>query len=285
MLLQVVSETEKSLQDFNNSWDQFAIMLPRVLIALAIFIIFILFSKLVRKIFLKLLKKRLNNPAVATISAGFLSIVFVFIGLFFALDVLGLDKTVSSLLAGAGILGLALGLALQDTLTSAVAGIVMTTRKAYKVGDYVESNGYEGTILEINLRNTTILQNNGTQVKIPNRNVLNNPLQNYSITGERRVELAVGVHYKEKLELVEKVTRSAIETNVQYNKRRPLEVYFTGFGDSSIDLVVRFWIPKVRQADYFKAQSEAILAVRNAYRDNDITIPFPIRTIEMAGGK
>ena len=278
MLLQA---TETSGTKAQIWWENFIELLPLVLIALAVVIAFYLLSKVVRKLFVKVLIKRLNNPAVATISAGFISIIFVFIGLFLALDVLGLDKTVSSLLAGAGIIGLALGLALQDTLTSAVAGIVMTTRKAYKVGDYILSNDYEGTIIEINLRNTTILQNSGTQVKIPNRNVLNNPIQNYSITGERRVEISVGVHYKEKLEFVERVTRSAIESGVKYNDRRPLEVFFTEFGESSVNLVVRFWITKVRQKDYYQAQSDAIMSIRNAYRDNGITIPFPIRTIEM----
>jgi small conductance mechanosensitive channel len=280
MLLQANSI---SVVEAESWWANFINVLPKVLIALGVVIVFYLLSRLVRKLFIKVLVKRLNNPAVATISAGFISIIFVFIGLFLALDVLGLDKTVSSLLAGAGILGLALGLALQDTLTSAVAGIVMTTRKAYKVGDYVLTNQYEGTIIEINLRNTTVLQNNGTQVKIPNRNVLNNPLENYSITGERRVEVAVGVHYREKLEFVERVTRAAIETNVSYNDRRPLEIFFTEFGESSVNLIVRFWISKVRQKDYYQAQSDAIMAIRNAYRDNEITIPFPIRTIEMAG--
>ncbi len=280
MLLQANTIT---VEEAESWWVNFIDVLPKVLIALGVVIVFYLLSRLVRKLFIKVLVKRLNNPAVATISAGFISIIFVFIGLFLALDVLGLDKTVSSLLAGAGILGLALGLALQDTLTSAVAGIVMTTRKAYKVGDYVLTNQYEGTIIEINLRNTTVLQNNGTQVKIPNRNVLNNPLENYSITGERRVEVAVGVHYREKLEFVERVTRAAIETNVSYNDRRPLEIFFTEFGESSVNLIVRFWISKVRQKDYYQAQSDAIMAIRNAYRDNEITIPFPIRTIEMAG--
>lgn len=280
MLLQANNTT---VEEAESWWENFIGILPQVLIAIGVVIVFYLLSRIVRKLFIKVLVKRLNNPAVATISAGFISIIFVFIGLFLALDVLGLDKTVSSLLAGAGILGLALGLALQDTLTSAVAGIVMTTRKAYKVGDYVLTNQYEGTIIEINLRNTTVLQNNGTQVKIPNRNVLNNPLENYSITGERRVEVAVGVHYREKLEFVERVTRAAIESNVSYNDRRPLEVFFTAFGESSVNLIVRFWISKVRQKDYYQAQSDAIMAIRNAYRDNDITIPFPIRTIEMAG--
>lgn len=174
-------EVEQSAELMGNQWDTFTTLLPNILIALCVIILFILLSRFIRKIFYKLLLKRLSNPAVTTITASFISIIFVFIGIFLALDIVGLDKTVSSLLAGAGILGLALGLALQDTLTNTVAGIVMTTRKAYKVGDYVESNGFEGTILEINLRNTTILQNSGTQVKIPNRNVLNNPLQNFPL--------------------------------------------------------------------------------------------------------
>lgn len=277
MLLQAITPSEET----KGIWQNLYNLLPEILIAIGILFVFIFLSKFIRKLFFKLFLRRLSNPAVATISASFISIIFVMLGLFLALDILGLDKTVSSLLAGAGILGLAIGLALQDTLTSAVAGIVMTTRKAYKVGDYVKSNDYEGTILDINLRNTTFIQNNGTQVKIPNRNVLNNPLENYSLTGERRIDIKVGVHYKEKLEFVEQITREAIIGGVIYNNKRPLEVYFTGFGESSIELVVRFWIVKVRQADYLKSQSEAIIAIRNAYRKNNISIPYPIRTVEM----
>jgi small conductance mechanosensitive channel len=277
MLLQATA----AIDETKGFWEGLAQALPDILIALGIITLFLFLSKFIRKLSYKLLLRRLSNPAGATISASFISIIFVMLGLFLALDILGLDKTVSSLLAGAGILGLAIGLALQDTLTSAVAGIVMTTRKAYKIGDYVKSNEYEGTIIEINLRNTTIIQNNGTQVKIPNRNVLNNPLENFSLTGERRIDLKLGVHYKENLEFVEQVIRSAMTSNVSYNTKRPLEVYYTAFGESSIELVVRFWIVKVRQGDYLKSQSDAIVAIRNAFKDNHISIPYPIRTIEM----
>ena len=140
-------EVEQSAELMGNQWDTFTTLLPNILIALCVIILFILLSRFIRKIFYKLLLKRLSNPAVTTITASFISIIFVFIGIFLALDIVGLDKTVSSLLAGAWNFGLALGLVLQDTLTNTVAGIVMTTRKAYKVGDYVESNGFEGTIL------------------------------------------------------------------------------------------------------------------------------------------
>lgn len=98
------------------------------------------------------------------------------------------------------------------------------------------------------------------------------------------MEVKVGVHYREKLEVVEKITLEAIRNSVDFNERRPLELYFTDFGDSSINLIVRFWIKKVRQADFYKAKSDAIKAIRNAYRDHNITIPFPIRTIEMERG-
>lgn len=279
MLLQVTENFEEQVSKV-QSWTEGLIdLLPNIAMALAFLIFIFALSRYVRRLTHKVMQKQSENPAISKIIAGVVATTFIIIGIFISLGILGLDKTVTSLLAGAGILGLAIGLALQDTLTSAISGIIMTTRKAYRIGDYVETNGYNGFIDEINLRNTTITQTNGIQAKIPNKMVLNNPLENYTLSGERRIELNVGVDYNSDLIQVEQVVRNAILNNVNFNHTRDLEFYWTDFADNTIRFIVRLWIPKFRQADYYQAQHEALLAIWAACKKHNILLPNPVRVL------
>lgn len=280
MLLQVTEQFEEQVSRFQLWTDNFLNLLPNIALAIAFFIFVIAMSRYVKRLTKKLMHRQSENPAISNIVAGFVATAFIIVGLFVALGILGLDKTVTSLLAGAGILGLAIGLALQDTLTSAISGIIMTTRKAYRVGDFVESNSYLGIIEEINLRNTTLTQTNGVQVKIPNKMVLNNPLENFSLSGERRIEITVGISYNSNLIEVERVVRHAIMNSVHFNYSKPVEFYWTEFGESSINFMVRLWINKVRQVDYFQAKHEVVLAIWSSFKEHSIKIPYPIRTLE-----
>ncbi|HET8963568.1 MAG TPA: mechanosensitive ion channel family protein [Chitinophagales bacterium] len=279
MLLQVTENFEDKVSKVQSWTGGLINLLPNIAMALAFLIFIFALSRYVRRLTHKLMQKQSENPAISKIIAGAVATTFIIIGIFISLGILGLDKTVTSLLAGAGILGLAIGLALQDTLTSAISGIIMTTRKAYRIGDYVETNGYNGFIDEINLRNTTITQTNGIQAKIPNKMVLNNPLENYTLSGERRIELNVGVDYNSDLIQVEQVVRNAILNNVNFNHTKDLEFYWIDFADNTIRFIVRLWIPKFRQADYYQAQHEALVAIWAACKKNNILLPNPVRVL------
>ncbi|MFN3939347.1 MAG: mechanosensitive ion channel family protein [Chitinophagales bacterium] len=279
MLLQVTEQFEEQVSKFQMWTDNFIHLLPNIALAIAFFIFMIIVARYARKLTERLMHRQSGNAAISSISGSFVGIAIIVIGFFLALGILGLDKTFTSLLAGAGIIGLAIGLALQDTLISAISGIIMTTRKAYRMGDFVETNGYLGTIEEINLRNTTILQTTGVHVKIPNRLVLNNPVENFSLTGERRIDITVGVSYNEDLMQVEKIVRNAIMQHVNFNYSKPVEFYWTEFGESAINFMVRLWISKIKQADYLQAKHELVFAIWKAFKENNITIPFPIRTL------
>ncbi|MBC8048375.1 MAG: mechanosensitive ion channel [Fimbriimonadaceae bacterium] len=282
MLLQTTETITSPWQKFELWFNAFKMQLPNILLAIIFMVLIFILAGFVRRITTKIYKRKSdNNPAIATVMASFISVLFVIFGIFIALSILGLNHTVSSLFAGAGILGLILGLALQDTLSSAVAGIIMTTRKSYKVGDFVESNTFLGTIVEINLRNTTVRQTNGVDVKIPNKLVLANPLINYSLTKERRVDITVGVSYNTDPELVKSITTKAV-TNVTFiNAAKEIEVFFTEFGNNSMKVLVRFWIKKYKQTDHLQAQSEGIIAIKNAFKENGIEIPSPVYVVEM----
>ncbi len=270
-------------QRFNDWGNSFLDALPDIIAAIVVFTIIYFLARFIKRIVAKAFFRHSENPAIATVMASFISIIIIIIGIFISLSILGLNQTVTSLLAGAGILGLVLGLALQDTLASAIAGVVMTMRKSYKVGDFVESNGFLGTITEVNLRNTTIRQTTGVEVKIPNKLVLNNPLINYSLTGERRIDIELGVGYDEDLEKIEQIIKSAFSTGVDFNAKKELEVYFTSLAASSITVLIRFWISKFRQADFLEAQSQAIKSVIKAFEREGIKIPFPVHVVEIKG--
>lgn len=267
-------------QKFSDWGHHFVEQLPITITAILFVVLIFFLSGWVKKIVARILKRKSGNQAVAGVMASFISVLFIITGIFIALAILGLNQTVTSLLAGAGILGLILGLALQDTLSSAIAGVVMTMRKSYKVGDFVDTNNFLGTIVEINLRNTTIRQTNGVDAKIPNKLVLSNPLINYSLTGERRVDIDLNVSYTEDLNKVETIIRSAFQ-HVNYNSDKILEIYFTEFAPSSINVLIRFWIKKFRQVDFLQAKSEAVKAIKSTFDQNGISMPYPVQVVEL----
>lgn len=151
---------------------------------------------------------------------------------------------------------------------------------ASALGQLVESNGYLGVVSDIRLRVTILRLFTGQTVRIPNREVLTNAIVNYTETGERRVDIAVGVSYGSDLDEVKRVTIEAIEPLDCRREERPVELFYEAFGDSSINFQLRFWMDVTRQPDFLAARSDAIMAIKRAYDRAGITIPFPIRTLD-----
>ena len=264
-----------------QSWlDQMVLMLPNFVLSILVIIGFVLLAKLSRRLFNKTIRSFSDNVAVNKLLSTVIYLGIITIGIFVALGVLQLSKTVTSLLAGVGVVGLALGFAFQNTAANFISGIFMATRHPINVGDIVEANGFFGTVTMIDMRFTKILSPQGQEVIIPNRTILENPLINYTTTGERRVDLSCGVSYGENLEKVKQVAISAIENHLEHNKDKPVDLIFTEFGDSSINFTIRFWIGEGCHNDYLQAMSLAIIHLKQAFDQNDISIPFPIRTLD-----
>jgi small-conductance mechanosensitive channel len=117
-------------------------------------------------------------------------------------------------------------------------------------------------------------------VFIPNKDIIQSPLTNFTRTSERRVELRVGVAYTDDLEKVREVATQAVETIACRKKGREVEVHFEEFGDSSINFVLWMWVDYTCERDYVAARSEAVLRIKAAFEKTDITIPYPIRTLD-----
>ncbi len=270
------------------SWGQQAILaLPNVVAAGMILGIFWFVARALRTAVSRLLATASAPPQIQRLLATMTGFVVVMAGVFVALGILELDKALASLLAGAGILGLALGFAFQDIASNFMAGILISIRRPFRIGDLIETNGFFGTVERVELRATIVRLPPGQLVRVPNKDVFANPIINYSETGERRVDLGVGVSYGDDLDQAERLALKAVEGVEQRAAEREPELFYEAFGDSSVNFIVRFWLGSTRQRDYLAARSEAIKRIKKAYAENGITIPFPVRTLDfgIVGGE
>ena len=256
--------------------------LPNLLVAVLLVLVAWGVARTVRAGLARALRHTSAASPIRTLLTTIVYSAILVTGVFVALGVLGLDKTVTSLLAGVGIVGLALGFAFQDIAANFMSGFILSVRHPFRVGHLVQTNDFFGIVSDVSLRTTVLRQVTGEYVRIPNKDVLNSPLINFSQAGERRVDLQVGVSYGDDLERVRRVAIAAVEGVEARRRERPVELFYEGFGDSSINFVVRFWIPFARQPDYLGARSAAVVAIKQAFDREGITIPFPIRTLDFA---
>ena len=258
--------------------------IPNLIAALVVLTVFWGLARVARRVARRIAQRVVAQPQVNRLIAQAAYIAVLALGLVLALGAMNLSKTVTSLLAGAGILGLALGFAFQDIAENFIAGIILSLRNQFNEGDIIRSGDFTGIVERVQLRATVLQVPTGQRVLIPNADVYKHPIVNYTQTGKHRIDIPVGVSYGDDLEKARRVAIEAVEGIEHRDHDRDVELFYDEFGGSSINFEVRFWIDYRRQVDFFAAQSEAIMRIKKAFDDNDITIPFPIRTLDFAGG-
>jgi small conductance mechanosensitive channel len=261
-------------------WGQdFVLLLPNLAVAVTVLLAAWLISIVVGKTVARIMGRVSDQHALNELVRRLARFVVMAGGFLVALAVLQLEDAAATFLAGAGIVGIAIGFAFQDLTANFIAGVVMAIKRPINLGELVETNGHQGIVQRIELRSTWLETLDGKIIMIPNRKVFEDSVVNLSRSGQRRVELQVGVSYDGDLEAVRRVTLAAVE-GVAPRLDRPVELFFDAFGESSIDLTVRFWIAFGGATDYLVARSAAIQAIHLAYQRERITIPFPIRTLD-----
>ena len=273
---------EPLTNELKNWWAQGLKMLPNLLIATVVILLGWMLTNFLKRYFDRLSRKLVKNPKIADLlSSTFTILLVIGIGLL-VLSILNLSDAVDKIFGAAGVVGLALGLAFQDPILNFFSGILLTIRDLFSVGDLIEVDGHFGKVKQITLRHTAIETLQGQDIMIPNKIVAQNALTNYNKLGKRRVDLSCGVSYGDDLSQVHEVTVKAIKDNVPYDTSKDVQLFFTDFGDSSVNYTLRFWLDqrKTGQADFLSARSQAIMAIMTAYNENDIMIPFPIRTLD-----
>ena len=275
------NEALKLITEKVETWfEQLVSMIPNFIIAVLVIISFVLISKVVRNLLERTLKRTRYNSVLTNLLVSMTGISIIIFGAFISLEILNLEKTVTSLLAGAGVIGLALGFAFQEIAANFVSGIFIAVRRPYQLGDILEINSVLGEVTAIQMRTTSLTTFDGLEVIIPNKQMFTSPFINYTTTPSRRVDLEVGVSYNADLERVKEITKNSLKNIPGRIKDRDIEIYFGKFDSSSINFTARVWIHYPGNQSFLKAKDAMIINIKKAFDKNGITIPFPIRTLE-----
>lgn len=208
--------------------------------------------------------------------------LFVYAGAFvFILALAGANPR--DLLVGAGAAGLVVGLAARQTLGAVFAGFVILSARPFEVGDWVVIGDHDGLVRDISLFNTELRTWDGEYVVIPNDEVSSASIVNRSREGRLRVNLDVGVDYDTDVQAAAELAREAMEGLDEVMSAPKPQVVLKSFGDSAIVLECRFWIENPSAQRKWAAQTAVIEAVKDAFDDEGVSIPFPQRTLSERG--
>lgn len=257
------------LEEKLNSWlVGFIKLLPNLVLAILVFIIFFFAAKYFKRFSNKLLLKISNKPAISGLFSSIFYIGILFIGLFVSLDLLHLEKTISSLLAGAGIIGLALGFAFQDLTANFISGVFIIFRKPFDVGHVVETNGFNGTIEDIQLRSTTIRTSQGLHIMLPNKEIFTKAITNYSLSKERRVDISLALPGNTNTEQIGQDIRARLKDIPQLSSDKEIEIYFTDYGGDTLKLELWCWINNSDPKNFVVARDKIIREAHGVFSQN-----------------
>jgi small conductance mechanosensitive channel len=200
--------------------------------------------------------------------------VLITVALITFLGVFEIELT--GILAAAGILGIAIGFAAQTSVSNIISGFFIIVDRPFEIGDAIELDGHSGVILDISLLSTRIRTFDNRYLRLPNSTVANAKIVNFSKYEVRRLDLTVGIAYKEDIPRALDVIDRVVRSNVQVLLEPEPVILVTRFGDSSVDLEIRAW---VERAVLFTVRSELIMGIKGAFDEAGIEIPYPHRKL------
>ena len=215
------------------------------------------------------------NPFLADLIASALRFVFVILGLVIALDMLGAGALLGAVLGGAGVIGIALGFAMRDTIENYVASLMLSLRQPFRANDHVVIDDLEGRVIRLTSRATVLMTLEGNHLRIPNGQVFKAVIVNYTRNPQRRFEFQLGIDADDDPDAARKVGREALAALPFVLAEPAPEVRTVEVGDSNILLAFLAWVDQ-SDTDWHKAKSRAIGAVKKAVEDAGFAIPEPI---------
>ena len=248
----------------------------KLLIALIVFLI----GKRIARMLTNIAVKAMNKASVDKELTGFLESL-IYWGLFAivviaALGQLGIQT--ASFIAILGAAGLAVGLALQGSLSNFAAGVLILILRPFNVGNYVETAGSAGSVTRINIFTTELLTGDNKKIIIPNSRVLDSNIVNYSSTGTRRVDMVFGIGYDDDIDKARSILKSIIDDDKRILKDHDTRIAVSELGDSSVNFVVRPW---VSSADYWDVLFDTNAEVKKRFDAQGVSIPFPQRDVHV----
>lgn len=243
----------------------------KLLVALAVLAVFMVGYRILAAALRPVFQRARIEEDAAGLLMAILKYVILGFGLILALDQLGF--AVTSLLAGLGVAGLALGFAAKDTLANFIAGITILWDRPFRVGDRVEIDGEFGQVKRITLRSTRIHTNDNKVVIIPNQNVVNNKIVNHTMQAALRLAVPFGIAYKEDIDEAREVVLSLVEGDDRIRERPAPAVVLTEMADSAVVFELRVWLKNPHQE--VPLGFEYREKIKKAFDAAGISIPFP----------
>lgn len=269
----VVERLNPAMERFTDRMEQFVNYLPLLIVALAAFLAISFAGVLLAR--LKQPWNRLApNSFIADIYRTVLRLLFVIGGIVMALDILGATALLSTILGAAGIVGLAIGFAVKDTVENFIASIMLSIRQPFRPNDSIEIGGDEGVVIRLTSRATILLSYDGNHIRVPNSTVFKSRIVNYSTNPERRFKFDLGVAPDTDLAQAMALTETVL-TGLPFVLTTPApNIWVEEVGDSTITLRITGWIDQ-RQTGLLGARSEAVRQVLAAFAAAGIALPEP----------
>ncbi len=250
--------------------------LPKLGTAILVLVVGWLLIKLVKKLLALSLTKARVDTSLSNFLLGFVSILLKIVLIISAASTLGLKTT--SLLAVLGSAGLAIGLALQGSLSNLAGGVLILFLKPFKVTDFIEGAGHSGNVQEIGLFNTTLLTPDNKRVVIPNGTLSNASLTNFTTEGKRRLDFTFGIGYGDDIKKAKNILQRIADEEPRRLTDHETTVAVASLGDSSVNLILRFW---VKSGDYWPTFWDNTEKVKLTFDLEGVSIPFPQRDVHI----
>jgi len=248
----------------------------RIVLAILILIIGNVLAKKIRTFFSRMLEKRKIDQTLIPFVKGIIYYTVMIAVIVAALGQIGINIT--SFLAILGAAGLAVGLALKDSLSNFASGVMLIIFRFFAIGDYVTVAGTSGTVSTISIFNTELLTPDNQTIYIPNARILGNEIVNVTANETRRLDLVFGISYQDDIDKARSIIREIIEAEERVLPEPAPVIAVSELGDSSVNFVVRPW---VKTSEYWNVRFDLIERIKKAFDEGGISIPYPQRDVHL----
>jgi small conductance mechanosensitive channel len=218
------------------------------------------------------------EPTLASFLGNLINMTLLVFVVLTAASALGVPTT--NFLAIVGAAGLAVGLALKDSLSNFSSGVMLVFFRPFKVGDYVEAGGVAGVVNSIRIFNTVIKTSDNRVITVPNSLIYGSTITNYSAEPTRRIDLVIGIGYDDDIARAKSLMREVAEADERVLDHPAPTIMTLELADSSVNIAVRPW---VKSADYWAVRGEMLERIKGALEANGLSIPYPQRDVHLIG--
>lgn len=273
---------QNTWKKFSETVNELIASLPLVSLAILAFVVSWMLGGWISERH-NLFRRIASNPFIANLLGQVTHLLFILLGLVTALSLLDLTAILGTLLGAAGIVGLAVGFAVRDTVENYLASILLSLRNPFEVNDFVNINGNEGHVVRLTTRATILISQDGNHVRIPNSTVFKAVIINFTRNVERRFQFDVGIDTMQNLLEVQALALQTLGTvKGVLSEPKPL-ITIEELGDSSVKLRIYAWIDQTNFS-FLKVRSESIRQIKQAFDEANIIMPEPIYQVRILNG-